>query len=62
LAQRSRESRQTIQTLVAQTPASCARVFDVNLRAPFFCGEVIRESLKLATVVKMNDAEAPRVL
>jgi fructokinase len=62
LAQRSRESRQTIQTLVARTPASCARVFDVNLRAPFFCGEVIRESLELATVLKMNDAEAPRVL
>jgi fructokinase len=62
LAQRSRESWQTIQTLLARTPASCARVFDVNLRAPFFSGEVIRESLELATVLKMNDAEAPCVL
>jgi fructokinase len=62
LAQRSRESRQTIQALAARTPASCVRVFDVNLRAPFYSSEVIRESLELAMVLKMNDAELPRVL
>lgn len=62
LAQRSPESRQTIQTLAAQTSAKCIRVFDVNLRAPFYTGEVIQESLELATVMKMNDAEVPLVL
>jgi fructokinase len=62
LAQRSDESRRTIQTLVAQTSASCVRVFDVNLRAPFVSSEVIQESLELATVLKMNDDEVPRVL
>ncbi len=62
LAQRNRQSRQTIQTLVAETSASCIRVFDVNLRAPFYSAEVIQESLELATVVKMNEAEAPLVL
>ena len=62
LAQRSVESRQTIQTLAAQTQANCVRVFDVNLRAPFYSSEVIQESLELATVMKMNDAEVPRVL
>ena len=62
LAQRSHESRQTIQTLAAQTTAKCVRVFDVNLRAPFYSSEVIQESLELATVMKMNDAEAPQVL
>ncbi|MGA3343341.1 MAG: PfkB family carbohydrate kinase [Terracidiphilus sp.] len=62
LAQRSHDSRQTIQTLVAQTPASCVRVFDVNLRVPFYSAEVIQESLELATVVKMSDSEAPEVL
>ncbi len=62
LAQRAHESRQTIQTLAAQASASCIRVFDVNLRAPFFSGEVIQESLELATVMKMNDAEVPQVL
>ena len=48
LAQRCHESRQTIQTLAAQTSSSCVRVFDVNL--------------ELATVMKMNDAEVPLVL
>jgi fructokinase len=62
LAQRSRESRQTIQTLAAQAKASCVRIFDVNLRTPFFSSEVVQESLELATVMKMNDAEVPLVL
>ena len=62
LAQRSLESRQTIQTLAAQTSARCIRIFDVNLRPPFYSSEVIQESLELATVVKMNDAEVPLVL
>lgn len=62
LAQRCVESRQTIQTLAAQAKEGCVRVFDVNLRPPFFSGEVIQESLELASVVKMNDAELPVVL
>jgi fructokinase len=62
LAQRSLDSRQSIQTLVAQTSSACVRVFDVNLRPPFYSGETIQESLELATVVKMNDAEVPLVL
>jgi fructokinase len=62
LAQRALESRQTIQTLAAQTSSSCVRVFDVNLRHPFYSSEVIQESLELATVMKMNDAEVPLVL
>jgi fructokinase len=62
LAQRSLESRQTIQTLAAQTSSACIRVYDVNLRAPFYSGEIVQESLELATVVKMNDAEVPLVL
>jgi fructokinase len=62
LAQRSVESRKTIQTLVANAPAACIRVFDVNLRAPFYSAEVIQESLELATVLKMNEQEAPAIL
>lgn len=62
LAQRSVDSRQTIQTLAAQTTSECVRVFDVNLRAPFYSSEIVQESLELATVVKMNDAEVPEVL
>ena len=62
LAQRNRQARQTIQILAAESSANCIRVFDVNLRAPFYSAEVLQESLELATVVKMNDAEAPVVL
>ena len=62
LAQRNLESRKTIQSLAAQTSSGCIRMFDVNLRAPFYSGEVIQQSLELATVVKMNDSEVPQVL
>jgi fructokinase len=62
LAQRSAQSRQTIQELVAGTASSCIRIFDVNLRPPYISAEVIQESLELATVVKMNEAELPQVL
>ena len=62
LAQRDQESRQTIQTLAAESSSACIRVFDVNLRAPHYSSEVIEESLELATVVKMNELEAPLVL
>ncbi|MFZ0340045.1 MAG: carbohydrate kinase [Terracidiphilus sp.] len=62
LAQRSQQARQAIQTLAAETSSTCIRVFDVNLREPFYSAEVVRESLELATVVKMNDAETPLVL
>jgi fructokinase len=62
LAQRSNVSRQTVQALVAQTSDECVRVFDVNLRPPFYSAEVIQESLELATVMKMNDAEVPQVM
>jgi fructokinase len=62
LAQRSVTSRQTIQELTAQTSSTCIRVFDVNLRPPFVSDEVVEESLELASVVKMNEVELPRVL
>jgi fructokinase len=62
LAQRHPQSRKTIQTLAAETSASCIRVFDVNLRAPFYSAGVMRESLELASVLKMNETEVPLVL
>jgi fructokinase len=62
LAQRNEQARQTIQALTAEVSAACIRVFDVNLRTPFYSAEVIEESLELATVVKMNDVEVPLVL
>lgn len=62
LAQRSEQSRQTVHALVRAARPACKRIFDVNLRAPFYSAEIVRESLQLATVFKMNDAEVPLVL
>ncbi len=62
LAQRGEQSRRTIHALVKATRPECQRIFDVNLRAPFYNGEIVRESLELASVMKMNDAEVPLVL
>ena len=62
LAQRTEQSRTTIHALVRATRPECARIFDVNLRAPFYTAAIVRESLQLASVMKMNDAEVPLVL
>jgi fructokinase len=62
LAQRSEQSRRTIQALVQETRPECKRIFDVNLRTPFYSVEIVRESLELASVMKMNDTEVPLVL
>ncbi len=62
LAQRNAVSRATILAIVRATPERCERIFDVNLREPFYGAEVLHASLGLASVVKMNDAEVPRVM
>ncbi len=59
LAQRSPMSRETIQRFIKATSPSCLRVFDVNLRPPFYGDVVIRQSLELASVFKLNDDELP---
>jgi fructokinase len=59
LAQRSEVSRNTIQQLVSSSPAHALRVFDVNLRRPFFTREIVEQSLRLANILKLNDDELP---
>jgi fructokinase len=61
LGQRSETSRETIQQFVLATPEQCCRVFDVNLRQNFYTRECLQESMKLATVLKLNDTELPVV-
>lgn len=61
LAQRSRQSRQTILDFLDATHPRALRIFDVNLRQIFYSAEVIRESLKRANVIKLNHEEVPRV-
>lgn len=60
LGQRSEESRRTIRRFLAAA-TKAVRVFDVNLRQHFYSPELIRESLALATVLKLNDEEWPVV-
>lgn len=62
LAQRSHMSRDTTQSLLAATFPECVRIFDVNLRKPFYTDETIEESIEFATIVKMNDDELPKIL
>ncbi|WZO99001.1 carbohydrate kinase [Isosphaeraceae bacterium EP7] len=57
LAQRHDVSRRSILALVAATRIDAIRVFDVNLRPPFFDRTVIEGSLELANVLKLNDHE-----
>jgi len=62
LAQRNDVSRKTVAAFLEATAPDCVRVFDVNLRRPHFDAEVIAESLRKATLMKLNDAEMPPVL
>ena len=57
LAQRGDISRQTIQKFINATPASSLKVFDMNLRAPFYAPDTLIQSLELANVLKLNDQE-----
>jgi fructokinase len=61
LAQRSETSRQSIRTLVELTPKAALRILDVNLRQNYFSRQLIDESLALANVLKVNDAELPQL-
>ncbi len=62
LGQRSGISRATIQRVLGLAKAKgLLRVLDVNLRPPFFDAALIRESLALASVLKLSDDELPEV-
>lgn len=62
LAQRSNRSRATIRQFLSAARAEALRIFDVNLRERFFSADVLRESLRLANVAKVNEHELPVVM
>jgi fructokinase len=63
LAQRSERSRATIGKFVlASQLRNAVRVFDVNLRQNFFRAQILAESMRLATIVKLNHEELPRIM
>ena len=58
LGQRQPKSRNTIQrALATATERRIVRILDVNLRSPFFDDELIRESIRLASILKLSDDE-----
>ncbi|HEX3800799.1 MAG TPA: carbohydrate kinase [Verrucomicrobiae bacterium] len=59
LAQRNTRSRSCIRQLMAAAPAGALRIFDINLRQPYYSREIIEESLQMANVLKLNDQELP---
>nr|WP_321408424.1 carbohydrate kinase [uncultured Carboxylicivirga sp.] len=57
LAQRDEVSRKSIRTLVKLTSDDTYKVFDINLRQQFYSKDLIKESLELCNVLKINDEE-----
>ena len=62
LGQRSEMARRTTQrALEVAGRAKIPRVVDINLRPPFFDAKIIRESIQLASILKMSDEEVETV-
>lgn len=61
LAQCSLESATSIKAFLENTRSDCLKVFDVNLRQNFFSKDIIKSSLELADILKINDEELPLV-
>ncbi len=62
LGQRSEVSRRTIRRCIdAARDAGIPRIVDINLRSPFFDNDLIRESIELASILKLSDDELPEV-
>lgn len=59
LAQRSPTSAATVLALVASSPPSALRIFDINLRQQYYSRAMIDNSLELANVLKVNETELP---
>jgi fructokinase len=62
LAQRSEKSRSTIRRFLAATSLDAVKVFDVNLRQSYYSSQILRDSMKLADIVKVNDEELPKIM
>jgi len=61
LAQRSPVSRASLRAMLRAVRPDALRIFDINLRQPFWSPALIAESLELADVLKLNDEEMPVV-
>lgn len=57
LGQRHVQSRETIQRFATATPTNAWRIFDINLRPPFWDEPTIKSSMAIANALKLNDDE-----
>jgi fructokinase len=62
LAQRNSVSRASIRAFLSALPSFAIVIFDVNLRQSYFDADVLRDSARRATVLKLNHEEFPRFL
>ena len=62
LAQRNSVSRATIRAFLSALPSFAIGIFDVNLRQSYFSGDLLRDSARRATILKLNHEEFPRFL
>jgi len=61
LAQRNHVTADSIKQLLNSASKDCIKVFDINLRQSYYNKEIIRDSLELATILKLSDEELPVV-
>ena len=62
LGQRSAPSRATIRRVLQEAKSlGILRVLDINLRSPFYDAALLRESIALASILKLSDEELPEV-
>ncbi|MCC9608858.1 carbohydrate kinase [Blastopirellula sp. JC732] len=57
LAQRSRDSQSMIYDCLRAAPTDAWKIYDINLRPPWFSKETIESSLALANALKLNEDE-----
>jgi fructokinase len=62
LAQRSPQSRQAIYSFLKSIRRETTRIFDVNLREPFYSAQILADSAKQADIIKLNHEELPKVV
>lgn len=61
LGQRGEVTRGTIHRFLETVPRKSLRILDINLRSPYFDEQLIRESIPMANVLKLNESELPVV-
>ncbi|MEH0155372.1 carbohydrate kinase [Limibacter armeniacum] len=59
LAQRFADSRKTIISILEASKENCIKVFDINLRLDFYTKEVLKNALRHADILKINEEELP---